>query len=324
MKKILHFLLLMVVFSPFATHAQNTQGKTADVGRLSLTPVVSDEVSAIPAEAKNYLANKLQQIATLNGLGGKAHNPWFVITANISVVSKDVLAGPPQMIAQNLEVTLYIADYRQKTVLSTLSLSVKGVGTNETKAFMEAIKNIKAVNPEIKLFVENGKNKIIEFYNSNCDFVLTDAETKCAQKKYQEAIFTLTAVPDVCKDCYMQANKAVGPIYQLYADFNCKVMLNMAQNAWNARPNSAGAEQAARALSTIDPEAACYADAKQFMTQIAQKVLEDEKRDVAMEMKVHDDKVDLEKQRIEAARAVGVAYGTNQPQQSYNFKGWLW
>ena len=60
------------------------------------------------------------------------------------------------------------------------------------------------------------------------------------------------------------------------------------------------------------------------MEQIAQKVLEDEKRDIANEMKNHDDKVDLEKQRIEAARAVGVAYGQNQPKQSYDFKGWLW
>lgn len=324
MKKTLFLLLIIFACIPRMSFSQNTGGKTDDMGRISLTPVVSDEVKAIPAEAKSYLSNKLQQIATLNGLGGKAHNPWFVITANISVLSKDILSGPPQMIAQNLDVTLYIADYRQKTILSMVNLSVKGVGTNDTKAFIDALRNIKAVNPEIKMFVENGKNKIIEFYNSNCDFILTDAETKCAQKKYQEAIFTLTAVPEVCKDCYMQANKAVGPIYQLYADFNCKVMLNMAQNAWNARPNSAGAEQAAKALSAIDPETACYAEAKQFMTQIAQKVLEDEKRAVAMEMKVHDDKVDLEKQRIEAARAVGVAYGSNQPQQAYNFKGWLW
>jgi len=324
MKKIFVTILLTVLFPGLHLKAQNTAGKTEDQGRISLTPVVSDEIIALPAEAKSFLVNKLQQIATLKGLGGKTHNPWFVITANVAILTKDIVSGPPQMISQNLEFTFYIADYRQKTVLSTASISVKGVGTNETKAFIEAIKNIRPTNPELKMFVENGKNKIVEFYNSNCDFVLADAEAKYSQKQYQEAIYTLTAVPEVCKDCYMKATKAIGPVYQRYIDFQCKVLLNQAKTAWMANQNNAGAEQAGRSLSAIDPEASCYGEAKQLMAQIAQKVLEDEKRDITWAMKIHDDNTDLEKQRIEAARAVGVAYGENQPQQIYNFKGWLW
>jgi hypothetical protein len=324
MKNIFGLILLAIVFPGLGSSAQNTVGKTEDAGRISLTPVVSDEISVLPAEAKNILANKLQQIATLNGLGGKSHNPWFVITANVAVFTKDIVAGPPQMISQNLEFTFYIADYRQKTVLSTVSISVKGVGTNENKAFIEAVKNIKTTNPELKMFVENGKNKIVEFYNTNCDFVLADAEAKYSQKQYQEAIYTLTAIPEVCKDCYMKASRAIGPVYQRYIDFQCKTLINQAQNTWMSNQNSAGAEQAGRSLSAIDPEAVCYGEAKQFMAQIAQKVLEDEKRDISWAMKVHDDNVDLERQRIEAARAVGVAYGENQPRQVYNFKGWLW
>ena len=324
MRKIIIIILLAAGITVMHSQAQNTLGKTEDLGRISLTPVVSDEITILPAEAKTFLVNKLQQIATLNGLGGKTHNPWFVITANVAALTKDVVAGPPQMIAQNLEFTFYIADYRQKTVLSTASLSVKGVGTNETKAFIEAIKNIKPTNPELKQFVENGKNKIVELYNSHCDFVIADAESKISQKQYQEAIYALTSVPEVCKDCYMKVTGMVGPVYKLYIDYQCRTLLNQAENAWISEQNSSGAESAAGFLAVIDPEAACYPEAKQFMAQLAQKVLEDEKRDIAWTMKVHDDNVDLERQRIEAARAIGVAYGENQPQQVYNFKGWLW
>jgi|APCry1669188970_1035186.scaffolds.fasta_scaffold00234_13 hypothetical protein len=324
MRKMVIMILLVARFAILHLQAQNTLGKTEDLGRISLTPVVSDEITILPSEAKSFLVNKLQQIATMNGLGGKTHNPWFVITANVALLTKDIVAGPPQMIVQNLEFTFYIADYRQKTVLSTASLSVKGVGTNETKAFIEAIKNIKQTNPELKQFVENGKNMIVEFYNSHCDFVIADAESKISQKQYKEAIYALTSVPEICKDCYMKVTQLVGPVYKLYIDNQCRTLLNQAQNAWMSEQNSSGAASAARCLATIDPEAACYPEAKQLMAQVAQKVLEDEKRDIAWTMKVHDDNVDLERQRIEAARAVGIAYGENQPQQVYNFKGWLW
>jgi hypothetical protein len=324
MKKIFLFIVLSALLSARFAEAQNTLGKTEDLGRISLTPVVSDEITALPAEARSFLVNKLQQIATMNGLGGKMHNPWFVITANVALLSKDIVAGPPQMIAQNIEVTFYIADYRQKIMLSTAALSIKGVGTNETKAIIDAIKNIKVTNPELKMFVETGKNSIIEYYNSHCDFILADADAKNSQKLYREAIFTLTAVPDVCKDCYMKANKAVGPVYKRYVDFQCKVLLHQAQTDWMSSQNSTGAEIAGHSLTLIDPEAECYGEARQFMAQVAQKVLEDEKRDIAFVMKIHDDNIDLERRWIEAARAIGVAYGENQPQQVYNFRGWLW
>ena len=48
--------------------------------------------------------------------------------------------------------------------------------------------------------------------------------------------------------------------------------------------------------------------------EIKGKVLDDWK----FEMKKYQDGVDLEKQRIEAARAVGVAYGTHQPNKEVN------
>ena len=68
MKKILYLFLIILACIPRMSFSQNTGGKTDDLGRISLTPVVSDEVKAIPAEAKAYLANKLQQIATLLSL----------------------------------------------------------------------------------------------------------------------------------------------------------------------------------------------------------------------------------------------------------------
>ena len=322
MKKILVLIICLLVSA--AGFSQNTLGKTEDAGRISLIAVVSDEINGMPAEASRFLQNKLQQVATLNGLGSVAINPRFVITANVAVLTKEIIAGPPAMIAQNLELTLYIADYRQKKVFSTTSIAIKGVGTNETKAYIEAIKNVRPSSPEIKVFVETGKNKIIEYYNSQCDFIIKDAQTKASQKKYQEAIYTLNAIPDVCKDCYIKVLSIVDPIYKQYIDDNCRKLLNTARNTWNGNPNATGADVAGMNLSAIDPEASCYGEAKQLMGLIEQKVLADEHRAWTFKMKQYEDGVSLETQLIEAYRAVGVTYGSNQPETVYIFRGWLY
>ena len=50
----------------------------------------------------------------------------------------------------------------------------------------------------------------------------------------------------------------------------------------------------------------------ELYSEIKGKVLDDWK----FEMKKYQDGIDLEKQRIEAARQIGVAYGTHQPAQT--------
>ena len=67
-------------------------------------------------------------------------------------------------------------------------------------------------------------------------------------------------------------------------------------------------------LAKILPDAGCYGDAMALYKEIKGKVLDDWK----FEMKIYQDGVDLEKQRIEAARAIGVAYGEHQPNKEVN------
>ena len=57
---------------------------------------------------------------------------------------------------------------------------------------------------------------------------------------------------------------------------------------------------------------------------IEQKVLADEHRAWTFKMKQYEDGVSLETQLIEAYRAVGVTYGSNQPETVYIFRGWLY
>ena len=57
------------------------------------------------------------------------------------------------------------------TIFATEAITIKSIGDNETKAYIDALKKIKTSDKSILAFVEKGKSKIIEYYNSKCDFI---------------------------------------------------------------------------------------------------------------------------------------------------------
>src|ERR1043165_3436545 len=130
------FTIVAFVALYFGTMAQNTAGKSDDMGRVTLAVYVPQQVDKMGDGARNMLTNKLNQIVSANGIGGSAANQRFIITANIVTVSKDITPTAPPMTALNLDITLYIGDGIDGTKFASKTVSVKGVGTNETKAYI--------------------------------------------------------------------------------------------------------------------------------------------------------------------------------------------
>jgi hypothetical protein len=307
MKKII--ILAAVVFSN-SVFCQ-TQ---SDASRVILNAAVIDTENKLPEEAKNQLIAKLNQVATENGVGGNALSARFVIAAKINVLSKDIVAGPPQMIAQNLEVAFFIGDATDNTIFSNTSLSIKGVGTNENKALISAIQNINPKNKQFIDFINSGKNKVIEYYTSQCDFIIKNAVTLTGKQEYDAAIYELMKVPEVCKACYEKCMHAVQPIYQKKIDREGIQALNEAKNKWNSSRNNNGAEEASVLLNKIDPSSSSYKEAVSLTENIRKKIEADEKRIWEFKMKKYVDGVKLEQQRIEAAKQMAIEYYKNQPQ----------
>ena len=320
MKKILLSLLMIIGYNAYS---QNALGKSDDAARITLAAYVPQQIDKMPDAARSILANKLNQIVTQNGMGGAANNERFIITANVNVISKDLTATAPPMTALVLEVTLYIGDGFVGTKFSSTSISVKGVGESETKAYISALKGISPTNSNIQSFVGNGKSKIIEYYNSKCDFIIKEVQTLVSQNNFEEAIFKLTSVPEVCKECYDKCMDAVGPIYQKQIDRECKSKLMDANTAWNAAQDSYGADTAGGILAQIDPNASCYKEALALSNKIAQRIKEIDQRDWKLQLKEQQDNVDIQKATIKAIRDIGVAYGNGQPKTvTYNVRGW--
>ncbi len=316
MKSIILIILIVIGYN---TCAQNAAGKSDDMARITLATFVPQQIDKMPEAARSMLANKLSQIVTQSGMGGSASNERFILTANINVMSKDITPTAPPMQAFTLDVTLYIGDGIDGTKFASISTTVKGVGENETKAYISALKNLKTNDPNYQAFIETGKTKIVEYYNSKCDFIIKESQTLASQNKFEEAIFKLTEVPEVCKGCYDKCMDAIAPIYQQQIDRDCKLKLAEATNLWSANQTVEGGNQVGEIISTIEPGAACFGEVKLLSTKIATRVKELDTREWKFKLKEQAQV----SERIKAARDVGVAYGKGQPKTvTYNVRGW--
>lgn len=285
----------------------------AETQFLPISVYAADNSENFPEGAKAMIENKLTQLLTRNGIAGLDYMGQFVLTVTTTPLDKDIIAGPPMKISEKMEMNLYIVDMYAKTVFSSTSFSVRGLGETENKCYLNAISRMPLQSPQIAQFIQEGKEKIIAYYDHEGEMLIKKAQFLAKQKKYDEALFWVSLIPQQSKH-YDAALAAGQAIYQQYINNECNVNLAAARQAWAAHQNSNGAEAAGEYLARILPDAGCYGDAMALYKEIKGKVLDDWK----FEMKQYQDGVDLEKQRIEAARAVGVAYGTHQPSKEVN------
>jgi hypothetical protein len=314
MKKI--FGVVLIVVTSTISIAQNIN----DFGRIVLNTHMQ-EYEGIPASAVKMLKNKLDQIATKNGIGGSEVNPRFIITAEVNITTKDIIPGPPQMIAQNLDITFFIGDAIDNVKFSSTTFSLKGVGTNETKAFIGAFKTINPNKTELKELVEEAEKEIISYYNSKCEFIKKESATMVSQGNFDEAIYKLSLIPEVCQDCYYECLDLTTTYYQQKVDADCHKKLQEANAIWAGGRNGTAAQKCADILKTIYPTAQCQDELKAFSAMVSAKLAADEKKRWQFKMKQYADVIAAQKEKVRIAEEKGKRDDTyREKQSSRNFE----
>lgn len=326
MKKILIAFICIVLLNNRVI-AQNQNTKTDDFNRLALNIYIPDQVEKMSDISSTLLKDKITMLLSKHGLTGNSEGGRFIVAPVINVLSKEITPTAPAMTIVELQFSLYIGDGFEGIKFASTSFTAKGIGPNLTKAYIDAIKKININDPSIPNFIESGKNKIIEYYNSKCDFILSDAKSLSSQNNFDEALYKLNSIPEVCKECYLKANKLAAEYYLKAQERDCKIKFQQAENTWSANPNEQGAQEAAALLNQIDPETSCYTKAKALIGVINKTITTKlEKIDAfnrKMEMMEKSNNFELEKARISAVRDVAVAYANSRPRTViYNVRGW--
>ena len=302
------------------TFAQNQTQTMDDAARIALSAYM-DPSSSIPNNAKKTLIDRMQKIITKNGMGS-TKNTRFIMTANVRELNLEKSETAPVIYLYNLEVNFYIGDGIDGTLFSNCSLEVNAAGDSKEKAYMAALKRIKASDPQYQAFIDEGKKKIVDYYTAKCDFIITQAQTKAKNQDFDAALAELMQVPDVCKECYDKCMAAAQPIYQEKINQDGTKLLAEARGVWSAGQDVAAAEAAAAILAQINPQSTAFVGAESLNAEIAKRVKELDKREWDFQLKQQQDQVDLEKASIKAIRDIGVAYGENQQPTTYNVVWW--
>jgi hypothetical protein len=308
-------VIFLTALFPMLSMGQSSLGKTDDLGRIAIAAVVPDE-AGIPGGAQRMLQNKLNQVATLNGLGAM-QGSQFAILPMVSVVSKDVTPTAPPMVSLIVDVTLYIVDAKSQNIFSQTTIQLKGVGNNDERAYTQALNNLNPRHGQFRGFVEKGKEKIVEFYNSQCDVIISSAKALAGQKKYDEALYTLLSVPDVSRECYDKCMQVSLDIYQEYANQQCEQYLAAARAAWAGKDLPKVEEN----LSKITPEMSCYPKAQELVETVTASVEAEGASAWSYKMKKYDDSVDIEKMKIQAGKEVAQSWAYHGASANFD---WAW
>jgi hypothetical protein len=307
MKKIIlvHILSLATIFC----FAQNNESKSNDFDRVALNVFVPNNTN-LTSEAKSLVESKLRQIASNYGVGGtNESNPRFVLTSTFNILMKEQVSEGQLTVVQ-AEVVFYVADALENKIFSTASKTYKGSGSTEAKAYVDVFKKMQVKDPEIGAFIEEGKRKIVQTYNDQCDFILKDAAALDKQGLYDEAIAKLMMVPEVCKECYFKCSDKIEAVYQHKVDKECLVKIREAKAKWASTQNKEGAEAVAEILSNISPFSVCEPDVSNIMKSVTAKLNADEQREYNLKIQKYNDAIALKKQIIE----------TNQRSQDREFE----
>lgn len=275
---------------------------------------LDEDFTEVPTAANNILLNSLNRIALENNLTTEAPTSPFVLTAHCDVIDKSNLPGPPIQIVYNLGVTLYVVDtYNHKKFASTY-ITLNGVGTGEVNSYINAFKKINANSNEIKDFISVAKSKMLDYYDTQYQNIIKEAKKLASIQKYEEALAMVLAIP-VCSVGGDEAQQYGYTLYVEHLDRMNLFLFNRAKALWSAGQTKQDALDVCEMLANIDPYANCYDDATKLMSEIKGQV----RSDIDFEMRQkYNDSLQLERERIEAAMAVGVAFGNHQQAQTTN------
>lgn len=294
-------LCLLLIGSINFCFGQNSEGKTNDNARIVLSVIVTAQPEEIPIELMPVLEDKIRSIVTQNGMAGEEGSSRFMVFPSVTVTSKSITASAPIQTVLSLSVNLYVADYLDKKTFSTTSITLKGVGTSEIKAYHNAFKSLKNTE-KTEQFLKNGKKAIIAYYNDQCDLVEQQIRSKAAQNDFTGAILLATQVPETAKECYAKIQGLIPDLYKSHINNVCGERIAKAKTAWAKKD----AENALDQLSVILPNADCFSGADSLINEIKIFVAEENKRGIEEQQKKYQDKLELEKLIISKATEIGI------------------
>jgi hypothetical protein len=300
MKNTLLILVVLVFSTPLFSQSDN-------IGKIALSVIMPENDEDMSNSNISKLETKITQILTATGVSATGYNNNFVIYPKFAINETSVVeSGLQDITIINCELSLYIKQVDNNLIFSTISIPLKGNGKDKQISITNAISKINVKDPEFQSFIDNGKSKIIAYYELKCDDIITKSETLLRMQDFEQAIGLLMTVPEEVY-CYKKIKAKSIVAYKSYQNQKCNSMLQEAKSKLAANNYNSTLD----ILSQIDPSTSCFAESQSLIEKTANKV--DQKKRCEFLLQVYNDNIALEKQRINAIKDIAVAYYNRKP-----------
>ena len=270
------------------------QPKSVDFTIGVANPETSDDFSQMQIQK---LESKIVLLIDNSNEAIVGYNNDIALCSNVSIEGSEVVSGGMQnMTVTIVDFSFVIKQISTGVVYSTMSEKIKGSGNDYEQSITNAISNLNTIENRCSQFISQGKEKILNYYYANCNSIVQQAVNSGYKKDYEQALSILQSIP-ASTSCYDDAKKKSIELYVKYQQSLCPKYIMKAKGEIAVNNYS----EAFTTLQLIDPESNCFKEANTLIAQISNKIDKREKQEYNLEI-----------QRINAIKAIGVAYYSNK------------
>jgi hypothetical protein len=227
-----------------------------------------ENVEGLDATQLSKLETKITQIVSASGLAASGYNNNFVIYPKFAVYETNNVEGGMQTITvTTCELSLFIKQVDNNVLFSSISKQLKGSGSNKQASITNAIFKVPTNDSQFKTFIETGKSKIIQYYESKCQDIITKSESLVKMDDYEQAFGLLMTVPEEVS-CYNKIQEKSIEAYNIYKEKQCIRLVALANTEFEKNNINEGID----IIGQIDPSAKCYENAQLLIKKNQEKL----------------------------------------------------
>ena len=301
MKRLLFTLLLTLLC--ILSFAQEPMG---------IRPLVSNE--GLSGNTIQYIESKLKNIISVNENWEATDWSRLVLAVKIHPTRQDVTPTAPVKVNMEFDVFISIGDVTDNHIFKTAKITLGGIGSSEEQAYVAAIKTLLPNNGSITNLLNETRPIAESYYKNHCSQIIQKASALAKTNNYDEAIYLLTSIPEICKECHEKCMKLAQTAYKQKIDYEGLQLLKQARTEWMAGQDKEAAGRVAEIMKGIDPNSSAYFEVKKLQNTITNKLNEDDRREWELKVKQMHAKHETTLSIIEAAKNIGIAWLQSRPQ----------
>lgn len=267
----------------------------------------------LPAKLDSQIKSKLQRALTKYGVSSEIGASRFAIVPEIIINSEKTTNTIPSYSNVDFDFVLSLKDIHTGRIFATYSIQTLSKGTNKVNAITKGVSNIRLDNTNFSMFCKEAKDKILSYYSSNLNAIISKSRNAANTQNYEEALFILSEIPETLPAYDTKVLPLIKTYYTTIIDNIGESVLMRAKAAWAQNPNAEGAEQVAKILEDMPIGCSSTESAQQLILQVKQRVQTIDDRNFALLEQQLQNEHSERMQIISAAKQVAMAYAQNQP-----------